>query len=43
VATTTDYYRKLLDGTLDETARAIEEADLQTVAESRARVPAVGS
>jgi U32 family peptidase len=31
VATTTDYYRKLLDGTLDESSRAIEEADLQTV------------
>lgn len=31
VATTTDYYRKLLDGTLDDTSRAIEEADLQTV------------
>ena len=31
VATTTDYYRKLIDGRLDETSRAIEEADLQTV------------
>jgi putative protease len=31
VATTTDYYRKLIDGRMDETSRAIEEADLQTV------------
>jgi putative protease len=31
VATTTDYYRKLIDGRLDESSRAIEEADLQTV------------
>jgi putative protease len=31
VATTTDYYRKLLDGTLSTGERAIEEADLQTV------------
>ncbi len=31
VATTTDYYRKLLDGKLDDADRAIEEADLQTV------------
>jgi U32 family peptidase len=31
VATTTDYYRKLLDGTLDESQRPDYEADLQTV------------
>ena len=31
VATTTDYYRKLLDGRLDAGERAIQEADLQTV------------
>ena len=31
VATTTDYYRKLLDGTLTADARPIVEADLQTV------------
>jgi putative protease len=31
VATTTDYYRKLLDGTLSSDERAIEESDLQTV------------
>jgi U32 family peptidase len=31
VATTTDYYRKLLDGRLAAGERAIQEADLQTV------------
>ena len=31
VATTTDYYRKLLDGRLDAGERADQEADLQTV------------
>lgn len=31
VATTTDYYRKLLDGTLDPEERPQHEADLQTV------------
>ncbi len=31
VATTTDYYRRLLDGTLDPDARPDIEADLQTV------------
>jgi len=31
VATTTDYYRKLLDGTLTEDDRPVVEADLQTV------------
>jgi putative protease len=31
VATTTDYYRKLLDGGLEAGARAEKEADLQTV------------
>ncbi len=31
VATTTDYYRRLLDGTLDSAARTDIEADLQTV------------
>jgi putative protease len=31
VATTTDYYRKLLDGRLDGEARAIQETDLQAV------------
>jgi U32 family peptidase len=31
VATTTDYYRKLLDGRLDAGERAVQEADLQTV------------
>ncbi len=31
VATTTDYYRKLLDGTLKEDDRPLVEADLQTV------------
>ena len=31
VATTTDYYRKLLDGTLADDDRPIHEADLQTV------------
>ena len=31
VATTTDYYRKLLDGTLREDDRPLVEADLQTV------------
>jgi U32 family peptidase len=31
VATTTDYYRRLLDGKLDEAARPGVEADLQTV------------
>jgi len=31
VATTTDYYRKLLDGRLDSHALILQEADLQTV------------
>jgi putative protease len=31
VATTTDYYRKLLDGRLSDEERAVQEADLQTV------------
>src|SRR5207245_1055482 len=31
VATTTDYYRKLLDGTLQPDERPLVEADLQTV------------
>jgi putative protease len=31
VATTTDYYRRLLDGTLDEAQRPQREADLQSV------------
>jgi putative protease len=31
VATTTDYYRKLLDGTLTPQDRAVQEADLQAV------------
>jgi U32 family peptidase len=31
VATTTDYYRKLLDGRLSENERPIQEADLQAV------------
>src|SRR5262249_46693908 len=31
VATTTDYYRKLLDGRLDAGERAVQESDLQTV------------
>ena len=31
VATTTDYYRRLLDGTLQQRERPIVEADLQTV------------
>ncbi len=31
VATTTDYYRKLLDGNLSPDERAVQEADLQTV------------
>src|SRR5437764_3214333 len=31
VATTTDYYRKLIDGTLTPDDRPVQEADLQTV------------
>src|SRR5262249_24262724 len=31
VATTTDYYRKLIDGNLTESERQVREADLQTV------------